>query len=75
MHKILLLFLFLLPLGAQRLIAQDLPNYLTEQEKILLKTYEPKTSPFGYTTPPASPVRTMAEWEELGACPRISFFQ
>lgn len=45
--------------------AQDLPRYLTDEEKEILKAYQPPKSNFGFTTPPTKPVRTMAEWEEL----------
>ena len=47
----------------------QLPQYLTEEEKALLPAYLeslPKSSS-GIITPPASPVRTMAEWEEIDA--------
>jgi agmatine/peptidylarginine deiminase len=43
----------------------ELPRYPTAEEKSL---GQPVTLvPIGITTPPASPVRTMAEWEELQA--------
>ncbi|NNF02265.1 MAG: T9SS type A sorting domain-containing protein [Bacteroidia bacterium] len=56
----------LLPFG---IIAQDLPASMTPQEKIeypnyLLNASKP-SSASAITTPPSSPVRTMAEWEEL----------
>lgn len=57
---VLLTLTFCLPF-----FAQDLPRYLTEEEKQLLKTYQPPKSNFGFLTPPSKPVRTMAEWEEL----------
>ncbi len=46
-------------------LAQDLPRYLTEEEKEILRTYIPPVYGEGFTTPPINPVRTMAEWEEL----------
>lgn len=49
--------------------AQDLPHYMTPQEKSILGTYY-KNLPTYQTdvpTPPPTPVRTMAEWEELSA--------
>ncbi len=63
MKKILLLLTIILisPL----ITAQDLPRYLTEEERELLKTYVPPVYERGLVTPPAQPVRTMAEWEEL----------
>lgn len=48
--------------------AQVLPIGLTEAEKAL--EYQPPQA-VGFTTPPASPVRTPAEWEEIdGLCVR-----
>lgn len=49
--------------------AQDLPHYMTHQEKSILKTYFQNrvTSETDVPTPPPTPVRTMAEWEELSA--------
>ena len=46
-------------------LAQDLPHQLTAKEKELMKSYVPPKSQTGFTTPPTTPVRTMAEWEEL----------
>lgn len=47
------------------LFSQDLPRYLTDEEKQLLQTYQPPKSSFGFVIPPTKPVRTLAEWEEL----------
>ncbi|MBP9152759.1 MAG: hypothetical protein KBF73_10785, partial [Flavobacteriales bacterium] len=48
--------------------AQFLPHGLTEQEKTM--DYQPPQA-VGFTTPPLSPVRTSAEWEEIdGLCVR-----
>jgi|GEM_PF-136253 len=44
---------------------QDLPRYLTEQEKVLMETYTSPSIETGFTTPPSFSPRTMAEWEEL----------
>ena len=68
MNRILLvisLFAITLPLLAQN----GLPNYMTDQEEILLEQglFEYKTNPFSQTEPPPFPVRTMAEWEEIQA--------
>ncbi len=46
--------------------AQDLPKGLTPAEKEMMKTYVFPSSTEGVQTPPAFPVRTMAEWETLG---------
>ncbi|HAD13106.1 MAG TPA: hypothetical protein DCF33_11805 [Saprospirales bacterium] len=56
------LLLFTYHLRAQ---TPELPRYQTAEEQSL---GQPVTlAPIGITTPPASPVRTMAEWEELQA--------
>ena len=44
--------------------AQDLPNYMTDKEKEIYKTYVPPFTITDDITPPPTPVRTMAEWEE-----------
>ncbi|HPN38579.1 MAG TPA: agmatine deiminase family protein, partial [Melioribacteraceae bacterium] len=62
MKKFLLLFYFLAFVVSY---AQDLPNYLTNEEKELLKSYYPPSYSKGFITPPIKSVRTMAEWEEL----------
>ena len=46
-------------------IAQDLPKYLTEDEKAMMPAYIQQAKLGNITTPPSSPVRAMAEWEEL----------
>ncbi len=45
--------------------SQDLPNFMTEKEKELYKIYQHPILPTDDTNPPPTPVRTMAEWEEL----------
>lgn len=45
--------------------SQDLPNYMTEQEKQIYRTYQPPVMFTDDVNPPVTPVRTMAEWEEL----------
>ena len=47
--------------------AQDLPNYMTNEELKLYKTYIPPSGNTDDLNPPVSPVRTMAEWEEFRA--------
>ena len=62
MHKFLLLlfFFFLTSLN----FAQDMPHVMTEEEKRIFPNWHPEHySEFG--DPPSTPVRTMAEWEEL----------
>ncbi len=44
--------------------AQDLPHQMTEEEKLIWQTYQPQLFP-EFSDPPPTPVRTMAEWEEL----------
>ena len=43
---------------------QVLPNYMTEQEKLIYPAYLQNIISKGFTTPPFSPVRSAAEWEE-----------
>jgi len=63
MKKLLLIFVWFL--FAVNLFSQDLPHYMTDEEKELYKTYIPPFINSDFTTPPPTPVRTMAEWEEL----------
>lgn len=58
------LFLLLL-LFSVHLYSQDLPKGLTPEEKILMQNYNSPLSEGTITANPASPVRTMAEWEPL----------
>ena len=44
--------------------SQDLPHRMTKKEAELWKTYEPPSNPL-FSDPPPTPVRGMAEWEEL----------
>ncbi len=44
--------------------SQDLPHWMTEEEYILSQSYRYPVNPL-FSDPPASPVRGMAEWEEL----------
>lgn len=44
--------------------AQDLPHRMTDKEKELWKTYTHPVNPL-FSDPPPTPVRGMAEWEEL----------
>ncbi len=51
--------------------AQDLPNYMTPDEQLLMPAYLHSHSEKSITHPPTSPVRAMAEWEEIsGLCIR-----
>jgi agmatine/peptidylarginine deiminase len=47
--------------------AQVIPNYMTEEEKSVYKTYIPPAFGAQDINPPTSPARTHAEWEELQA--------
>jgi agmatine deiminase len=61
--KATLIFLFLI-ISSQNFYPQDLPHWMTEEESVLCQTYQyPVNSLF--SDPPLSPVRGMAEWEEL----------
>jgi len=62
MKKALLILLFIL--FSVYNFAQDLPHQMTEEEKQLWQTYKPLLFP-ELSDPPPTPVRTMAEWEEL----------
>ena len=46
---------------------QDLPVSLTPQEKLLMKDYYFNNNTKGYSIPPSSKVRSVAEWEEIDA--------
>ncbi len=46
-------------------LAQDLPHYMTETEKFMMRTYQHPVFESDWITPPNKPMRTMAEWEEL----------
>lgn len=59
------LFFFLAIFLSNTLLAQDLPNFLTEKEKQLLPSYLFPETKTGFNTPPDFTPRTMAEWEEL----------
>jgi agmatine deiminase len=59
----LLLLAVSLSLKAQ----QPLPAGMTPAERNLMPTYLQQIQPAGIPIPPASPVRTMAEWEEIQA--------
>lgn len=66
--KKLLIPAFLLLLLLSKTFTQDLPHYMTEDEKKFLKTYKYQQPPVtDEVNPPPGPVRTMAEWEELSA--------
>jgi agmatine/peptidylarginine deiminase len=46
--------------------SQNLPEYLIPQEKLMLHDYMNSFDNKGIITPPHSPVRNFAEWEEAG---------
>lgn len=47
------------------LFAQDLPHYMTDREKEMFRNYVAPGPITDEITPPPTPVRTMAEWEEV----------
>jgi len=55
--------LFIL-ISTQNFFSQDLPHWMTVEESVLWQTYQYPVNPL-FSDPPASPVRGMAEWEEL----------
>jgi len=63
MKSILLILLFVTLTGKS--FSQDLPHYMTDKEKELSKNYQYNFFPTDNTNPPPTPVRTMAEWEEV----------
>jgi len=63
----ILISIFFWGISLKSLYSQDLPRYLTEEEKLIYKYYQPPTSNPKDVNPPLTPVRTMAEWEELQA--------
>ncbi len=71
MRANLLFFFLAFFIFSSNLIAQDLPNYMTEKEQMLMPAYLQSRSAKSITHPPTSPVRAMAEWEEIsGLCIR-----
>ncbi len=59
------IFIFLLFVLAVTSFTQDLPVGLTPAERELMKSYIPPFVSGVSAVPPSSPVRTMAEWEQL----------
>ena len=65
-HFFFLIFLF----SATQIFSQNLPNGMTPEEKLLLPSYQIPLHDFSersysqFFSPPTSPLRTMAEWEE-----------
>jgi len=49
---------------AMNIHAQDIPHRMTEEEAVLWKNYNHPVNPL-FSDPPTTPVRGMAEWEEL----------
>ncbi len=64
MNKVLILSALFIITCSSGLYSQDLPHKMTAEEQQLWNNYIPPSNPL-YTDPPAGPVRTMAEWEEL----------
>ena len=61
--KLTFTILFIL-ITAQNFYSQDLPHWMTKEESVLWQSYEYPTNPL-FSDPPGTPVRGMAEWEEL----------
>ena len=51
-------------ISSQNFYTQDLPHWMTSEESILWQNYNYPVNPL-FSDPPPSPVRGMAEWEEL----------
>ena len=62
--KTLVLSALIFTLLASITHSQDLPNQMTDEETNIWKAYLHPANPL-FTDPPPSPVRGMAEWEEL----------
>ena len=62
-----LLCLIVLLLLNSNLLAQNLPQYMTKSEKLLMPSYLQSITSKGFTSPPASPLRAPGEWEEIDA--------
>jgi agmatine/peptidylarginine deiminase len=56
--------LFFLLVVVTNSYTQDLPHWMTKEESVLWKTYQHPVNPL-FSDPPPSPVRGIAEWEEL----------
>ena len=56
--------LFFLLFFVSNSFTQDLPHWMTEEESVLWQNYKYPVNPL-FSDPPTSPVRGMAEWEEL----------
>jgi agmatine/peptidylarginine deiminase len=65
MKNFILVTIFLLLTIKTLVQPQELPRYMTDEEKQLMKTYRPPVFESGFFSPPTKPVRTIAEWEEL----------
>jgi agmatine deiminase len=71
MRANLLFFFLTFFIFSGNLFAQELPNYMTIDEQLLMPAYLQSRSAKSITHPPTSPVRAMAEWEEIsGLCIR-----
>jgi len=71
MRANLLFFFLTFLIFSGNLSAQDLPNYMTPEEQLMMPLYMQSHSEKSITHPPTSPVRAMAEWEEIsGLCIR-----
>ncbi len=66
MRRIFLLLASLLTVHAFSQV-QDLPAGMAPGEPALMPGYLNDIQPYGITTPPASPIRTAAQWEEIQA--------
>jgi len=62
--KLIIVAAALTLLLSANIFSQDLPHRMTEKEAELWKTYLPASNPL-FSDPPPTPVRGMAEWEEL----------
>ncbi len=61
------IYILILVFSVSVINAQFLPNYMTKQERAYMPNYVRNISATGITIPPASKVRSVAEWEEMQA--------
>ncbi|HUM46492.1 MAG TPA: agmatine deiminase family protein [Chitinophagales bacterium] len=65
MNKLFLLGFFVALFSAGKITAQDLPHWMTEEERALLPSYLINTEGIRDINPPAFTPRASAEWEEI----------
>jgi len=62
--KLIIVAAALTLLLVSNILSQDLPHRMTEEEAVIWQSYKYPVNPL-FSDPPSTPVRGMAEWEEL----------